>query len=79
MASEHLSIREVAESLGVHTKTVRRMIGDGSLSAVNISRGRRPTWRVAAEDLERFRQMRRTGFIVRRRAPTRVAKSKWYD
>ena len=45
----YLTVREVAEALGVSNKTVYRMIADGQLKAVRI----RNAWRISAEELER--------------------------
>ncbi len=44
-----MTVRQVAEALGVCEKTVYRMIGDGQLKAVRI----RNAWRVSADELGR--------------------------
>ncbi len=44
------SVREVADQLGVHPETVRRLIHDGRLDAVRIGR----VLRIHASELERF-------------------------
>jgi excisionase family DNA binding protein len=44
------SVEQVAESLGLHVKTVRGYVRDGRLKAVRIGR----QYRIAAADLEEF-------------------------
>lgn len=44
-----MTIRQVAERLGVCDKTVYRMISDGQLKAVRI----RNAWRISADELKR--------------------------
>lgn len=54
--SEHLySVRQVADTLGVHPETIRRLIHDGRLDAVRIGR----VLRVEANSL--------AGFVARQR------------
>ena len=59
--SENLySVRQVADTLGVHPETIRRLIHDGRLDAVRIGR----VLRVEANSL--------AGFVARQRVkPTR--------
>jgi excisionase family DNA binding protein len=45
-----VSVRDVANQLGVHPETIRRLIHDGRLDAVRIGR----VLRVQREGLERF-------------------------
>lgn len=45
-----MTVRQVAEALGVCDKTVYRMISDGQLKAVRV----RNAWRVSADELKRF-------------------------
>lgn len=60
MHTEHtpqqlFSIRQVADALGVHTKTVQTLIKLGQLRAVNINTGDgRPTYRIRQADFEHF-------------------------
>jgi excisionase family DNA binding protein len=52
------SIGQVADHLGVSTKTVRRWIHNGELAAFQVGR----QWRISPDDLERFLwQRRRSG------------------
>lgn len=54
------SVRQVADQLGVHPETVRRLIHDGRLDAVRIGR----VLRIHASELD--------GFLARQRVkPTR--------
>lgn len=54
------SVRQVADQLGVHPETVRRLIHDGRLEAVRIGR----VLRIDASELD--------GFLARQRVkPTR--------
>jgi excisionase family DNA binding protein len=45
-----LSVREVADRLGVHPETIRRLIHEGRMSAVRVGR----VLRVARADVELF-------------------------
>jgi excisionase family DNA binding protein len=46
-----LTIQEVAETMGVCTETVYRMVGRGDLAAVRLGRGPRPRIRIPRENL----------------------------
>ncbi|WP_425044765.1 helix-turn-helix domain-containing protein [Primorskyibacter sp. S87] len=46
--AEYLSVRQISELFGYHTKTVRRWIASGDLPATKIGRD----WRVARSDLK---------------------------
>jgi excisionase family DNA binding protein len=50
------SVREVAETLSLRQHSILALIACGELRAIDVSlkRGRRPHWRIAGEDLERF-------------------------
>ena len=48
---QYLSIEEVAEALGLSTRTVRRLIATGDLPVYRLARGRKI--KVKAEDIER--------------------------
>ena len=39
-----LSVREVADQLGVHPETIRRLIHDGRIDAVRVGRALRVPW-----------------------------------
>lgn len=59
------SVREVADRLGVHPETVRRLIHDGRLEAVRIGRVLRVP-RPAIQrfvDVQRVRPSRRPGIV----------------
>lgn len=61
--SRAIPLPEVAEALGVSSRTVGYWIATGALRAVNLSRdprSRKPRWRVLADDLERFLAARST-------------------
>ena len=49
-----LTTPQVAEMLGVSPQQVIRMRVSGRLRALNISLGRRPTWRFRESDIEAF-------------------------
>jgi len=52
MSSSFLTISEACASLKVCRNTLRTMIRDGRIKAVNLRpRARRPTWRIIAESL----------------------------
>jgi excisionase family DNA binding protein len=54
-----LTVKQVAEELGVGAFTVREWIRDGELPAIGF--GNRSGYRIEREDLERFIDARRTG------------------
>ncbi len=55
-----LTVKEVAEDLRVHPRTVLRWIKDG-LPALNIGSARRPDWRIEPAALRTFLEQRREG------------------
>ncbi len=58
------SLNEIAESLGVHERTVREWIDSGELRAINASRSRtsqKPRLRVLDADLQAFLASRSVG------------------
>ena len=72
-----LSVKQVAEKLGIRTHAVTSLIRSGELRAVDVSLkpGGRPRWRVLPDDLEGFlarRTHRTAGPRRRRRKPTNV-------
>lgn len=50
MNKDYFSVDEIAEKIGVHTKTVRRYIYSGKLSATKIA----GQWRITQESLDTF-------------------------
>lgn len=52
-----LTIKEIAEFLRVHKRTVRRWINDGSLPALQLGR----EYRIDREDFRSFCDARKTG------------------
>ena len=56
---EVYTVAEVAERLKVDEQHVRDLIDEGEMAAVNIGNGKRKRWRVAREELERFKERRR--------------------
>jgi excisionase family DNA binding protein len=57
-----LTVRTVSSLLGhVKTASVLRLIHSGQLKAVNVSAGRRPTWRIPVAEFE--------AFVIRRSGP----------
>lgn len=52
----YLTVVEVAEHLKLHPKTVRRLIRDGYLPAIRVSR--RGDFRISRDDLEKYKQER---------------------
>lgn len=45
--SQMLSVNEVAEIMGVHRRTVERMIADGKIDAIRVGRA----WRIAPQNV----------------------------
>jgi excisionase family DNA binding protein len=77
MSNHALSVKQVAESLGIRTHGVLTLIRSGELRGVDVSLqpGGRPHWRILPDDLDGF-ILRRTrqpaGPRRRRRKPTNV-------
>jgi excisionase family DNA binding protein len=56
-----VSTRDAADSLGVTTQYVGRLIRAGELAAVNVALGAdRPRYRIPSDSLARFKDERRT-------------------
>jgi excisionase family DNA binding protein len=54
-AAKMRTTKEVAEVLGVDVKHVRNLIAHGKLAAVDVSiNQKRPDWRIAQSELDRF-------------------------
>jgi len=50
------TIAEAAAMLAVHPNTIKNMMRDGRVQAVDLNPGgKRPTWRIVAASLEAFR------------------------
>lgn len=61
MTERRLTPRDIAESRAVSVDTVLGWIRAGELRAVNVARragGKKPRWRIAPADLERFEAAR---------------------
>lgn len=56
--TNYLSTKEVADRLSVSTKWVRAAIVTGELPAVNVSKGKRPVYRVSETVLANFMNAR---------------------
>ena len=54
MTGRMLTTSEVAERLGVCSKTVVRLIETGQLPAIDVRVGTVPRWSIAASDLDDF-------------------------
>lgn len=54
MADTALSLRQAAKQLNVHHATLRRWIQDGEGPRAFVKPGRRATYRIKLNDLERF-------------------------
>ena len=54
MTDTFYTCKELANILKVHVKTVRRMITNKVINAVNVGSDKRPTWRIYDADLQRF-------------------------
>lgn len=52
--SRWLSVAEVSDLPGLEPEQVRTFIRRGQLDAVNVSTGKRPTYRVSPEALDEF-------------------------
>lgn len=53
-----LTTAEVAQLLGVSSHTITRLINTGKLPAINVSTGRRASYRVEPADVEAFKEQR---------------------
>lgn len=56
--STYLTVKDVAERLNIHTRTVRRLIVDGELSAIQV--GKRGDYRISPEALIAYELQNRT-------------------
>lgn len=61
MTRNMLTVRQVAEKLGVHYKTAGQLVASGEIPATNVSGGTGPgiRWRVDQADLELWIKSRR--------------------
>jgi excisionase family DNA binding protein len=77
--TSYLTVREVAARLTfAKTCVVLKWIHAGQLAAVNVSSGRRPTWRIAETDLTAFLESRTTAPIRHARLRRRKLAVKRY-
>jgi excisionase family DNA binding protein len=68
-----LNVKQVAQEMGVVSSTVRQWCDSGELVATNIGRpGKRKEWRVARDDLDRFRAGRSNVLPARRQTIARA-------
>jgi hypothetical protein len=73
-----LGVPEVAKTLRTNENKVLGLIRSGELPAINLAQsatGKRPRWRIAADDLNAFLASRRTA-KVQQETPPRKAKPK---
>jgi Helix-turn-helix domain len=81
-ADEFLTPAAVASQLGgMKVEGVLEWIHDGSLRAVNTSKGKRPTWKISPEDLAAFLEKRKSGpreKPVKRRMRSASAVTKYF-
>ena len=66
MEREMYSVADIARRFGVSKRTVFNWIKAGYLEAINISSGRRPTYRIPGEAVERFIKLRRLSKVKAR-------------
>lgn len=52
------SVPSVAAALGTNVNKVRSFIHNGQLKAINLSSGPRPRWRITADALDAFLELR---------------------
>ena len=67
--------KQAAKLLNVSEDHIRALIGDGSLMASNVGRGKVPRWRISRDEIESFksrRVYRKPGQSVRRRRPSLI-------
>jgi excisionase family DNA binding protein len=55
-ATEFLRVKEIAVAMKVSVNSVIRLVKDGRLPALNLSRGRRATYRIPRDAFEQFKQ-----------------------
>jgi hypothetical protein len=70
----HFTVRQVRERYGiVKDDVVLAWIHSGELRALNVSSGKgRPTWRIAAADLDAFEERRRAVPVSATTSPRRA-------
>jgi excisionase family DNA binding protein len=59
-----LKSKEACAILRVHRNTLRAMIDRGQIEAVNISHGKRPTWRILAHSLQNLITLQENAIIL---------------
>lgn len=51
---EYFTPKELAQLLKVHHRTIRRLINDGKLNAVDVGTEKKPLWRIMSGSWELF-------------------------
>jgi excisionase family DNA binding protein len=59
-----LTPKEACAILRVHRNTLRAMIDRGQIEAVNISHGKRPTWRIMVHSLQNLGTLRDDAIVL---------------
>jgi excisionase family DNA binding protein len=59
-----LKPKEACVILRVHRNTLRAMIDRGQIEAVNISHGKRPTWRILAHSLQNLGTLQKNAIVL---------------
>ena len=54
-AGQYLTVKQIAREMQIGLTSVTRLVKTGKLQAINISSGRRPTYRIPAEAYEEFK------------------------
>lgn len=67
MSTRYLTVADVAEHLSVDEWSVRRLIRQRQLAAVNVSTGRRPAYRIDPVALQEFLASRQVAPLPRTR------------
>lgn len=50
----YLSVKEMAEALGVHPETIRNHIRDGNIPAIRIGDSQKSHWRIHRDEIRNF-------------------------
>ena len=65
VSSEYLSIKEFANRLKLHPNTIRRMIKKKRIDALQINKGKRITYRICFNEINRMAQFDLKEFMDR--------------
>lgn len=60
MTNGTLNLAQAAEALAVSTRTLRRLIAEGALSATKVERGHRQVWALDPAEITRYAESRGT-------------------